>query len=55
MKNILKNKRSFYVLCPDGGKQGTSGGISQKASPPVVTTFDYRQLLGWGLGIWNGS
>ena len=26
-----------------------------KVSQPVVNTFDYRQLLGWGLGIWNGS
>ena len=26
-----------------------------KASQPVVNTFDYHQLLGWGLGIWNGS
>ena len=25
------------------------------ASQPVVTTFDYHQLLGWGPGIWNGS
>ena len=55
MKNILKNKHSFYVLCQDGGKQGNIWRISHKASQPVVTTFDYRQLLGWGLGIWYGS
>ena len=27
MKKLLKNKHSFYVLCLDGGKLGTSRGF----------------------------
>ena len=49
MKNILKNKHSFYVLCPDGGKPGTSGGFDIACSAGVFwvrkTLFVFVILL----------
>ena len=30
MKKIFKNKHSFYILCPDEGRPGTSGGFDVK-------------------------